>query len=339
MKRFMIILITLLLAVTTAACAAGSDAKNDSTPGSQVSEGSDNGAANQKQDTDALEETAEEELEITHQLGVTTVKKNPQTVVVFDFGSLDTLDKLGVEVKGVPQASVPGYLSKYAEEPYVNVGSLKEPDMETIYGLQPDLIIISGRQSDYYKELSEIAPTIFMGVDTERYMASFRENVMTLAGIFGKEEEAEAELAAIEERVAAVSEKMSASEETGLIILTTGGKVSAFGPGSRFGIIHDELGVKPADPSIDVDTHGMSISFEFIAEKDPDYLFVVDRDAVVGDAAATPAAAVLDNELIHKTKAYQNDNIVYLSPDYWYLSGGGLISTAEMVKEVEEGLQ
>src|SRR5690606_32803864 len=133
------------------------------------------------------------------ELGTTEVTKNPQTVVVFDFGALDTLDKLGVEVKGVPQASVPGYLSKYAGEPYVNVGSLKEPDVETIYGLQPDLIIISGRQATYYEELSKFAPTIYSGVDNSNYLESFKNNVKTLAEIFDKVEEAEAELTAIEE--------------------------------------------------------------------------------------------------------------------------------------------
>ena len=39
-----------------------------------------------------------------------------------------------------------------------------------------------------------------------------------------------------------------------------------------------------------------------------------------------------------KTNAYKNDKIVYLNAEYWYLSGGGLISMKEMIKEVEAGL-
>lgn len=335
MKKFWIVLMAVLMAVVVAACAGGSEGNKQggSTP---VNEGtSNNGSSNNGQANGEAEET----ITITHELGETTVQKNPQTVVVFDFGSLDTLDKLGVEVTGIPQASVPSYLSKYSGDPYVNVGSLKEPDFETIYGLQPDLIIISGRQLEAYEELSKIAPTVYLAIDNSNYMESFRSNVTTLAEIFGKEDVAEAELASIEEAVAALNEKMSTSVENGLIILTTGGKISAFGPGSRFGIIHDEFGVKATDESIDVDTHGMSISYEFIVEKNPDYLFVVDRDAVVGDAAASGAAAILDNELMHGTKAYQNDKIIYLDPDYWYLSGGGLVSVGEMVAAIEQGVQ
>ena len=86
---------------------------------------------------------------IKHELGETTVTKNPEKVVVFDFGMLDTLDELGIEVAGLPQSNIPSYLSKYEDEKYANLGSLKEPDFEAIHALKPDVIFISGRQSDY----------------------------------------------------------------------------------------------------------------------------------------------------------------------------------------------
>ena len=61
--------------------------------------------------------------------------KNPEKVVVFDFGILDTLDELGIEVAGLPQTNVPSYLSKYEDSKYANLGSLKEPDFEAIHAL------------------------------------------------------------------------------------------------------------------------------------------------------------------------------------------------------------
>jgi iron complex transport system substrate-binding protein len=293
-------------------------------------------SANTAQDDSASQEG--EEIVVKHQLGETKVKKNPKNVVVFDFGVLDSLDKLGVEVAGVPQANVPPYLKKYGAGDYANVGSLKEPDFEKISSLGPDLIIISARQSDQYEEFSKIAPTIFMGVDTSRYMESFTENMETLGKIFGKEAEVEKELKAINETIEKVKEKASASDKKALIILTTGGKTSAYGPGSRFGLIHDVLGVKPVDKNIKAATHGMSVSFEYIAEKNPDYLFVIDRDKVVSGEGGQPAEQVLNNDLVKGTKAYKDKNIVYLDPNYWYLSGGGLVSLSEMVKEVEAAL-
>ena len=42
---------------------------------------------------------------IEHDLGKTEVEINPENVVVFDYGILDSLDYMGVEITGVPQSS------------------------------------------------------------------------------------------------------------------------------------------------------------------------------------------------------------------------------------------
>ncbi|WP_091272869.1 siderophore ABC transporter substrate-binding protein [Alteribacillus persepolensis] len=281
-------------------------------------------------------EEEKEAVTVEHELGETTVEKNPEDVVVFDFGSLDTLDTLGVDVTGVPQANIPSYLEKYESSEYENAGGLKEPDFEKIAEINPGLIIISGRQSDAYEELSKIAPTIYLAVDTENYLASFEENVNTLAEIFEKEEQAEEELASVKEDIAALHEEASAMDEEALIVLANDGKISAYGEGSRFGIIHDEFGFKEADENIEASTHGQSVSFEYIAKEDPEYLFVIDRTQVVG--GETSAEQVIENSIVEDTSAYQNDNIIYLNPNYWYLSGGGLVSVSEMVQEAEAAI-
>jgi len=278
-----------------------------------------------------------EELTIKHQLDETKVKKNPEKVIVFDFGSLDTLDKLGIEPIALPKTNIPKYLAKYEDEKYENVGSLKEPDFEKIHSLKPDLIIISGRQMELYDEFKAIAPTIFLGVDTEKYMESFESNARTIGNIFDKEEEVNKELSTIEENIKALNEKASKVDGKSLVVLANEGKVSAYGPKSRFGIIHDVFGFAPVDDSIEVSTHGQSINFEYIVEKNPDYLFVVDRGAAVDGESS--AKQIVENDMVKKSNAYKNGKIIYLDPDYWYLSGGGLESVSSMVKEVESALE
>mgnify|MGYP002509112163 CR=1 FL=1 len=59
----------------------------------------------------------------------------------------------------------------------------------------------SGRQADYYEELSKIAPTIHLGVNNENYLESFSENMNKLGEIFGKEKAVEKELTAITEAI------------------------------------------------------------------------------------------------------------------------------------------
>lgn len=330
MKKIGSLLMMAILAVVVAAC--GSNGSGNA--------GNTNGAASPAADSASPSASAAPaELTITDQLGEHVVPTNPQKVVVFDFGALDTLDKLGIEVTGVPSSNLPGYLSKYADEKYVNVGGLKEADFEKVAEIQPDLIIISGRQSDNYEEFNEIAPTIYLGVDTTNYMESFKENTRKIGQIFGKEEQVETELAAVDTEVKELNEKATAAGKNALILLSNAGKISAYGPGSRFGVIHDVFGFTAVDPDIEASTHGESISFEYVAEKNPDYLFVVDRDAAVGTEGETPAKQVIENDLVKNTNAYKDGHIVYLNPDYWYLSGGGLISVSEMVKEVAAGLE
>ena len=295
------------------------------------------GEDEKKPDTSGADKKESEIITVNHELGEgVKVKKNPEKVVVFDFGMLDTFDELGIEVAGLPQSNIPSYLSKYEDEKYANLGSLKEPDMEAIHALKPDVIFISGRQAEMYKELSEIAPTVYVGLDTSNYVESFKENMDLVAEIFGKEDEMKVELAEIDEQIDAINEKVSAIDSKALIILGSEGKVSAYGANSRFGLIHDVFGFKAADEKIEVSTHGQNVSFEYIAETNPDILFVVDRDAAVGgDASAKDS---IENDLVKKTNAYEEGKIIYLNPDYWYLSGGGLLSMKEMIKEMDASL-
>ena len=128
----------------------------------------------------------EGKIKITHKLGETEVTKNPSRVIVFDYGIADALNTLEVEIIGLPKSSLPSLLSKYEDGKYENVGSLKEPDMEKVYELKPDLIIMSGRLESYYEELNKIAPTIYLGVDNADYLGSFKNNMETLGEIFDK---------------------------------------------------------------------------------------------------------------------------------------------------------
>lgn len=331
-KKFALILLTAMIALFAAACGSNSAVQNQNATEAAKTETTQEDAAQQGA-------AAQKELTIKHKLGEAKIKTNPKNVVVFDYSVLETLDKLGVEVAAVPQENLPAHLQKYKDSKYANAGTLFEPDFEKISALKPELILIGGRTAEKYEELNKIAPTILMSVDTAKFMESFSENVKTLGDIFGKQAEAEKELAAINDAIANLKEKGNAGEKKTLIILTTGGKVSAYGPGSRFGIIHDVFGFAPVDTNIEVSTHGQSISFEYIAEKNPDVLFIIDRDSVVAGKSGQSGKDVVENDIVKGTKAFKDGKLIYLDPGYWYLAGGGLISVAEMVKEVEAALK
>jgi len=277
-----------------------------------------------------------ETVTVTHLSGETEVEKNPKKVVVFDYGILDALDALDVEVTGLVKSSLPDYLKKYDTDNYEAIGGLKEPNMEKIYEMQPDLIIISGRQESYYEELEKIAPTINLGIVSEDYIGSFTENMNVLGQIFDKEKEVKNKLAEVEKSIKNLNEKATEKNVNGLMTLANDGEFSVYGENSRFGILHQEFGIKPVDPTIEDSKHGVKATFEYVVEKNPEYIFVVDRAAVAGGSKS--AKELFENELVKKTDAYKNGNIVYLDAAVWYTAIGGFTSTEKMVDEVSKAV-
>jgi iron complex transport system substrate-binding protein len=282
-------------------------------------------------------DAASTEITVAHAQGETTVPVDPETVVVFDVGVLSTLDSLGVDIAGVPDAVFPEVLAQYGEDEYPKVGSLFEPDYEAVNALEPDLIIVAGRSAAAYPELAEIAPTVDLTVDNGDFVASFEQRVTSLAEIFGAEEEVADRLAALDERIGDVQE---AAQNAGnaLFVMTSASELSAYGPGTRFGFVYNELGLTAADDELTAADHGDAISFEYLAETDPDLLFVLDRDAAIGESG-TAAEQVLDNELVHGTKAWSNDDVHYLDSTVWYIAPNGLPSVESMVEEIAAAVE
>ena len=324
-KKFIVTLLAAMM-ITVTGCGNGKTETTNTT----VSEG---------ENTQVSEKEESPVVVVEHSLGTTEVPKNPKNVVVLDFGALDAMDALGLEVVGLPlSGTMPDYLSKYKDESvYTNVGSLKEVDLEAIHALKPDMIISGGRLSDYYEELSEIAPTVLLSVDNSDYMNTFTKSMNYFGEIFDKQEEVSVKLAELETQMKAIQEKAAKKNANALIALANGDSFSVYGKGSRFGIIHNEFGIAPSDETIEVSTHGQNASFEYIVEQNPDYLFVIDRSAVTGGKGLAPA--LFDNALIKSTDAYKNNRIVYLNPTIWYAAGGGFTSTQMMLDEINRALE
>lgn len=314
LKRFVFLILAILLICVMAACGSST--------------------TSQEQPSGAK---TNEKMTIKHELGTAKVMKKPKTIVSFDFGTTDTLDALGIDIKALPKKTVPSYLSKYQDNNFVNVGDMFEPDFEKIHELKPDVIFISGRTAEAYKQLNDIAPTVNMSINTKHYMDSFTKNAQTIGQLFNKEDAVNQQLEGINQSIQRLKEKTKG--QTALFIISTGGKISAFGSGSRYGLLYDVFGFEPIDKHLKASTHGQKISFEYIAQKDPDYLFVLDRDQAIQEKHAKPAKEVVENGLVKKAKAYKNHHIVYVKPDVWYLSGGGLASMQAMIKDVEESIE
>jgi len=274
---------------------------------------------------------------IKHAQGTQVFTQIPSKVITFDLASLDTLDALNVDVLGLPQAFASGPLAKYKSDKYINAGSLFEPDYELVSAQQPDLVIVATRSAKAYKNLSALAPTIDMTIWGANFLQQFKASSNKIAQLFNKQAELKIKLDRIDAQVTEI-QQLAKSAGNALFILTNGGKITAYGPGSRFGWLHDDLAITPAIADIKAATHGDPISFEFILKTNPDWIFVLDRDAAIGKGSGA-AKALLDNELINKSKAAQNQQIVYLNGLNWYILAGGVNAVGASVSEVLTALK
>ncbi|MEP3441703.1 MAG: siderophore ABC transporter substrate-binding protein [Sulfitobacter sp.] len=267
--------------------------------------------------------------------GPVDIAAEPETIAVFDLAAFDTLTALGVSAEGLVRPVFLPYLEAAAANS-VPVGSLFEPDFEAVFALNPDLVIAGGRSSGQVEELARIAPTIDMTIwhDT---VGDGLARLKAYGDLFGKQEKAAQLAEAFEGKLAEVRDAV-AGQGNALIVMTNGPKVSAYGTGGRFGWLHDALELPEAVESVEQNTHGEAISFEFIREANPDILLVIDRLAAVGQDGDS-ARTTLDNALVQETTAWKTGRVIYLSPAPIYIAGGGIQSMTLTLDEILAGMK
>ncbi|WP_462381016.1 siderophore ABC transporter substrate-binding protein [Pseudomonas sp. Marseille-QA0892] len=273
-------------------------------------------------------------LSVTQPSGTVEVKRDPQKVVSFDFGSVDTLAALGVGERVVGAASNPPSYLQPNGLTLAPVGSLKVPDESAVRALNPDLILITGRQGEEGTKLSAIAPTLDMSVAGGDYLAGVRQNVTTLGKLFGREEQATAALAELDAEIQRTREHVRKSNKRTLVLTYNDGRFSP----TEQPIIYSVLGARRALPAPPPAAPGaprqrpQPISLEEIAAAKPDIIFIIDRSAAIGEKPLNIAS--LNGSALLKTPAAKSNDIFYLDPPLWYLSGGGLQSLMLQVQQM-----
>ena len=229
------------------------------------------------------------------------------------------------------QAYVPG-------DTIANLGTIKEADLEAVMACEPDVIFIGGRLSASYDALSEIAPVVFLSTDTEiGVVESVRNTAATIASMFGLEAQVDELMAGFDARIEALA--AFAEGKNAIVGLCTSGSFNILGSDGRCSIISVEIGFDNLGDGDVTATHGNESSFELVVELDPDYMFVLDRDAAIGTDGAQLAKEIVENELVMDTDVYKDGHIVYLAnPTVWYTAEGGITALDIMLSDLEGAL-
>lgn len=343
-KRIAALMLAAAVSVGLAAC--GNNASDSTSSASVRTEDTsgDTSASSDSAETQELEAVPEtvtiKSLNANQEEIDLEVPYNPERIAILDMASLDILDSLGVggRVVGSAQTSL-DYLQDYVTADGIsNLGTIKEADLEAVMACEPDIIFIGGRLSGSYDALAEIAPVVFLSTDSEAgVVESVRKNASTIASIFGLEDKVDGLMADFDSRISKLAE--FASGKTAIVGLCTSGSFNVLGNDGRCSIIGKEIGFSNLGAGETTSTHGNESSFETIVEKNPDYIFVMDRDAAIGTEGAQLAQDIVENELIMGTDAYKNGHIVYLEhPAVWYTAEGGIHALNIMLEDLETAL-
>lgn len=131
-------------------------------------------------------------LTVKHDFGETEIPDTPQRVIALDWVSTETLLSLGITPLAI--ADTKGYRHWVAfpalPDTVKDVGSRREPNLEALTALKPDLIVINKEHAAVYPALANIAPTVAFNVFNEekKPLEALKAMTMTLGNIFGKKD-------------------------------------------------------------------------------------------------------------------------------------------------------
>ncbi len=281
-------------------------------------------------------------MEVTNGAGETIEAElplNPKKIVCLNYDSIDILDRLGMGdriVGMIKGESTPKHLKKYDEDPsIVDLGSMKEPNMQALAELKPHIILSSGRTAKLYDELTKIAPTMMVSVDAKDGFFKGVKSIAVKHGTFlGKEKDIQKYLENIEQKMERIRQKNDGRTAIQAIFVgenlhILGGKPAEGKPSAK--VLIADLGFDNTAEDFDRANTETS-SYDYILEKNPEFIFVLDKNTAINSEAAKAKDVLPTQEKLMQTAAFKEGKLIFLSPEStWYLNNGGLTAMETMI--------
>lgn len=265
-------------------------------------------------------------LEVTDNHGTIEVPLNPERVVALDNLTAQTLLDWDVDVVAAPKQLFRLW-PEYSEDPDIlDVGTHREPHLESIVAADADLIITGGRFGAHYDQLVDLNPAVvdLTVRDDEDHTAELIRQTEVLGQIFDRQDEAAALVADLENSIEAAQGAYDEDQNV-LGLITSGGQILYAAPreGRSVGALFPTLGLQPAiEVEASDETHGDDISVELIADADPDWMIVLDRDALFDeDDYVSSRELIADSPALQHVTAVTQEQIIYL-PGHFYMTEG-----------------
>lgn len=268
---------------------------------------------------------------IQHAMGESEVTAEPKSIIVLDNGTLDNLLALGIKPVGAPTVFLedpyPSYL-KDQTEGIQNIGTIDEPNLETIASLNPDLILGSKDTHEaIYEKLKQIAPTVFV----ETLGATWQDNFTLQAEAIGKQAESKTLLDNYFARLDDFKEQMGdrLNETTVSLLRPRSDHVRIYLKDSFSGSVLVDAGL-PRPQIQDKDEFAMKVTEEQVADMDAKVILWFSRDS-----DNLIKAKLINNPLWENLEAVKSNRVYEVNWETW-LSGLGYQAANLLVDDLFE---
>lgn len=268
--------------------------------------------------------------------GPLCIPKNAQRIVTLDpLITLGMLLELGAPVVATPYMAIQddGVMKSVKDRNLVDLGNPREPSLERVAALKPDLIIGSAEaHGQIYDTAAKIAPTVlFKHMDWKQYLQRLSE-------VAGGEGTADQALLAYERRVSSIRERMAKTELTVSTVRFAPGRFVVFVDGPEayapFAVLH-EAGVKRT--AYETVTDGTIVKrpdWEELASLEGDILLYVSASGFESDEDDKLEKEVVQNPLWQLLPAVQRGRAYRVDRGPWQ-SFHGLASAHRILDDIE----
>ena len=213
-------------------------------------------------------------------------------------------------------------------EDIVELGNFRQPNLEKIVELQPDLILgVVTWSESVYPRLAQIAPTVL--VDVSGGAATWKENVLEGATALGKRDEAQALIEQYEQRIAQFRQAMGDRLDTTAVSVARFGpdQVQIYQKDNLPGAVLAEAGLRRPERQ-QQNKRAEPISLESLSSIDGDVLFFVQDNP-----AESTLDQVQDNPLWAQLDVVQRGQVHEVSLEVWGLNQG-IVSAHMMLNDL-----
>lgn len=241
-----------------------------------------------------------------------TNSNGEEVVVATSVAVTEILDKLGVEVSGVPTTS---YELPESTKDATKVGSPMNPDLEIIKSLNPTCVVsVDTLGSDFEKQFTENnIPSMFVNLST---VDGLKETIVNLGEKFDKSEKAVEIIAELENKENELNLSKKENKEDILILFGAPGSVMVSTDNSYVGNL-----VKIAGGNNIFESESSSfiqVNMEEIIKRNPDKILIMTH------AVPEEAKKAVEEEFAKATwqqlDAIKNNKVYYLENGYFGMS-------------------